>query len=195
MKCECGCGEKVKFGKRFLRGHNLRINNPVDRLEVRKKIRENRRGLACGDRNGMRQIGISDKVRGSKNGMNLPGVREKHKKILVEIGKCWRKEGRWVGDRNPNWQGGLNNEGYPYEFTEDLKEQIRNRDSNICQFCGRTKEQEGRNLPVHHIDYNKENCIPANLITLCTSCNFRANYNRSYWQAIFTEMNCIWLGT
>ena len=39
----------------------------------------------------------------------------------------------------------------------------------------------GKSLTVHHVDYNKENCYKENLITLCMSCNIRANYNRGYW--------------
>ena len=43
-------------------------------------------------------------------------------------------------------------------------------------------------LVIHHIDYNKKNCNLNNLITLCRSCNAKANYNRdwhkSWYQAI-----------
>lgn len=28
MKCECGCGQEVNFGKRFRQGHHARVNNP-----------------------------------------------------------------------------------------------------------------------------------------------------------------------
>jgi len=31
----------------------------------------------------------------------------------------------------------------------------------------------------HHINYNKKNCEPWSLITLCNSCNARANFKRS----------------
>ena len=36
--------------------------------------------------------------------------------------------------------------------------------------------------PVHHIDYDKKNCVSNNLITLCIPCHMKTNYNRSYWQ-------------
>jgi hypothetical protein len=35
----------------------------------------------------------------------------------------------------------------------------------------------------HHIDYNKQNCIPKNIITLYLSCNSVANYNRKWYKA------------
>jgi hypothetical protein len=36
--CECGCGEEVNPGSRFIRGHHVRINNPSNRPEVQKKM-------------------------------------------------------------------------------------------------------------------------------------------------------------
>jgi hypothetical protein len=31
-------------------------------------------------------------------------------------------------------------------------------------------------------------CHPLNLITLCDTCHPKTNYNRKYWQELFTEM-------
>ena len=45
----------------------------------------------------------------------------------------------------------------------------------------------GKNLSVHHIDYNKKNCKEANLITVCQQCNIRANSNRAYWQDFYAS--------
>ena len=42
-----------------------------------------------------------------------------------------------------------------------------------------------RNLHIHHIDYDKLNCKPENLITLCHSCHAKSNYNRDYWFAFY----------
>lgn len=39
----------------------------------------------------------------------------------------------------------------------------------------------GRDIDVHHIDYDRKNCKEYNLIVLCKQCNIRANYNRDYW--------------
>ena len=35
-------------------------------------------------------------------------------------------------------------------------------------------------LCIHHINYNKKDCKPKNLITLCKSCNSKANYDREW---------------
>jgi len=99
------------------------------------------------------------------------------------------KKESFKGPKNPNWKGGLSFLPYPAEFNQDLKYRIRKRDDYTCQNCNIVEEEYlivyGRNLDVHHIDYNKENCRKDNLITLCTSCNVRANYNRSYWKDFF----------
>jgi len=40
----------------------------------------------------------------------------------------------------------------------------------------------------HHIDYNKKNCDPSNIITVCGSCNSRANKDREYWTKFYREI-------
>jgi 5-methylcytosine-specific restriction endonuclease McrA len=45
----------------------------------------------------------------------------------------------------------------------------------------------GKALHVHHIDYNKKNCAPWNLVSTCQWCNLRANKNRKYWQDFYAQ--------
>ena len=96
-----------------------------------------------------------------------------------------------IGENNPNWKGGRSFEPYSHEFNKELKEQIRKRDNYICQNCSMTEEEHlivvGKELSVHHIDYNKENCNKNNLITTCLWCNSRANHNRNYWHNYYQE--------
>ena len=104
----------------------------------------------------------------------------------------WNKNKDFLkGDLNPNWQGGLTSQDYPWDFNEDLKDRIRKRDRYTCKNCGMTEEEHlvvyGRILNVHHIDYIKENIGEINLITLCTPCHIRSNYNRCYWKEKLTE--------
>jgi len=86
---------------------------------------------------------------------------------------------------NPSWKGGISLLPYPFSWTNTLKESIRQRDSYVCQLCGKTQEQEIKEirciLSVHHIDYNKNNLDLNNLISLCRSCNSKVNGNRKYW--------------
>ena len=41
--CECGCSGEVKPGKRFIRGHHVRVNNPFSNSETIVKIVETKR--------------------------------------------------------------------------------------------------------------------------------------------------------
>jgi ribosomal protein L34E len=95
-----------------------------------------------------------------------------------------------IGKLNVNYIDGSSGI-YPVEFNDILKESIRKRDNYTCQNCNMTEEEHiivvGKVLSVHHIDYDKINCKSDNLITLCDSCNLRANYNRSYWKEIYTN--------
>ena len=81
------------------------------------------------------------------------------------------------GPNNCNWNGGSSFEPYCPEWNDrEYKKSILERDNYQCQNpdCWQTSKK----LTVHHIDYDKKNCGPLNLITLCNSCNSRANANR-----------------
>jgi len=80
---------------------------------------------------------------------------------------------------NPNWQGGKSFEPYSVDWTQTLKRSIRERDNYICRICN----QYGSS--VHHKDYDKKNCDPKNLITLCVKCHTKTNHNRDYWLDYF----------
>lgn len=60
---------------------------------------------------------------------------------------------------------------------------IRKWDQYTCQICGKEPA-----ICVHHIDYDKLNCDPKNLITLCRKCHTKTNYNREYWENYFNNL-------
>jgi endogenous inhibitor of DNA gyrase (YacG/DUF329 family) len=88
---------------------------------------------------------------------------------------------------NPNWNGGSSFEPYPLGWTNTFKEQIRFRDKYTCGCCGVSEVEHCRKLDVHHIDYNKNNLSPSNLISLCKACHSRTNGNREYWINYFLK--------
>lgn len=81
---------------------------------------------------------------------------------------------------NPNWRDGISFEPYSVDWTKTLKKSIRQRDKYTCQLCGKEPA-----ICVHHIDYDKKNNNPNNLITLCSSCHSKTNFNRKYWTNYF----------
>jgi len=104
---------------------------------------------------------------------------------IAHTGKC--------GPKASNWQGGIGNLPYPFEFNEEFKELVRERYDHTCMICKLTQEQVGHTLNVHHIDYDKENLDPDNFIPLCNSCHgvTSGKNNRVYWTKVFQMIICI----
>lgn len=117
-------------------------------------------------RNSLSKLGIKRSEESKKN------ISEAHKGLLV-------------GSKHPQWKGGTSYLPYSVDWTKTLKRSIRERDKYTCQVCGR--EQEDKSFHIHHIDYDKKNCDPNNLITLCHKCHMKTNFNRNKWIKIFTK--------
>lgn len=128
---------------------------------------------------------ISDKLKGRKVwNKGLKGWNKGHfvsEETKIKISKTQS------GNKNHNWQGGIWDNPYSVDWTRTLRRSIRERDKYTCQLCN--KQQEDITFCIHHIDYNKENCNPNNLITLCRSCHSKTNCNRKYWTKYFLEVN------
>lgn len=121
-----------------------------------------------------RKIGDSTILR--KNGM----LGKTHSKITKE--KIKKSREKYKGELHPNWKGGISADPYCFEFnSKEFKDFIKERDGNIClnPECNR----KSNNLCVHHIDYNKKNCELDNLITVCNSCNVKANKDREWHES------------
>jgi len=86
------------------------------------------------------------------------------------------------GPNSPAWLGGNLRNLYAWAFNEELKEEVRRRDFYKCQLCGVPQAECKTALSVHHINYNKKDSDPLNLITLCVSCHSRTNMRRQYWK-------------
>lgn len=83
------------------------------------------------------------------------------------------------GSNHPNWQGGVSFEPYCQVWKDkEYKNSIMERDKYEClnPCCKRNTSK----LVIHHINYNKKDCKPSNLITVCNSCNTAANSNRDW---------------
>lgn len=91
------------------------------------------------------------------------------------------KKNKPSGPDNAAWRGGKSFEPYPTEWTPGLRRAIRERDGHRCFVCG-GQNPKGRKLPVHHVDYDKANLEPSNLVALCTSCHAKTNFRREQWR-------------
>lgn len=84
-----------------------------------------------------------------------------------------------TGKNNPNWKGGISCEPYCQVWADkEYKDSIKERDGYKClnPECNKKSDR----LLLHHINYIKKDCRPTNLITICQSCNSKANYNRKW---------------
>lgn len=108
---------------------------------------------------------------GEYNPMFNPNIVEKRRQSAIN-------NGSYVGEKNPNWKGGLEKEGYPWDFNKYLKKQIKERDGYRCQ--NPTCSSEDNHLHIHHIDYDRHNNTTLNLITLCRVCHVRSNARKDF---------------
>lgn len=186
--CICGCGKsfevKINSIKKYINGHNPQIH----KIDCGCFACRNKRGdphksncncMAC------------RMIRGETKGEKCPFYGKKH--TLETRQKMIDNHVDVSSNKNSNWQNGISKLPYSFSFNDELKEQIRKRDNYQCQNpeCNMTEEEHlivyGCNLHVHHINYDKFNCEENNLISLCVSCNIRANYNRYYWEKYYQE--------
>lgn len=119
---------------------------------------------------------------------NLSKASKGKKKSEEHIQKLKEKYPNFVGEKNPNWQNGSSFEEYGVEFNKQKKQQILKRDNYKCQdpnCVGNHKK-----LHIHHIDYNKKNNNPENLITLCNSCHAKTigKNKRNYYVVYYQNM-------
>jgi len=87
------------------------------------------------------------------------------------VGVRFGRDKNCSGEDHFNWKGGISKEPYGSGWANTLKESIRERDNYECQRCGISQEELGGNLSVHHIDDDKKNMNPDNLVCLCRSCH------------------------
>jgi len=98
---------------------------------------------------------------------------------------------RMSGPGNINWGGGLATGIYCGIWRDkEFKFDIRDRDGHKClnPYCNSLSPED---LSIHHINYDKQDCNPKNLITVCRSCNTKANTDRdwhmAWYQAILKQ--------
>jgi hypothetical protein len=129
---------------------------------------------------------ISEKLTGRKTGRSWStGLTKETDPRLASAAR--KKKGMLAGSNHPNWIDGRSYLKYPVEFTKGLRSKINKRDGYACQYCGVSESSYWRKLDTHHIDYDRFNCNELNLITLCHTCNIKANANREHWQRFFTD--------
>lgn len=161
-----------------------------------KEMSDKRKGITWEERLGEEKSNnLKDKFSAMFSGSNNPFYGKKHSnqsKNLIsqnhrdssgELNPMFGKGFLIQGENNPAWQGGISFEEYGLEFNHELKTKIRLRDKFVCFVC------KSNGHIVHHIDYEKKNNDETNLITLCSSCHGKTNFNRDNWIRFFKDKN------
>ena len=189
-ECESKCGTLIpEFDsqgrkRRFVNGHSSRginhvgKNNPMfgkkHSPKTKQLISENRKGIFPSPK--AKQL-MSEKHK---------GIISWNKGLTKETNKSLAKRAENIkGENNPNWQGGIARLPYCPIWTKWFRKEIKERDNFRCQ--NPDCEHKFEKLVVHHIDYDKKNCSTNNLITLCRSCNAKANFNREHWKEFYSN--------
>ena len=102
---------------------------------------------------------------------------------------CWSES--IMGSGNPAWKGGISKELYCQDWTKEFKDFIKERDGYKCMnpYCFH-KTGHAAVLVVHHIDGDKKNCRPENLIILCRSCHGMVSKDSEWHEFWYKAIIC-----
>lgn len=101
-----------------------------------------------------------------------------------------RREGTHSGENCNFWHGGF--DSYRGKNWYHQRKLALERDNNTCMICGKTAEEQGYNMIVHHIvpfrffenDFEKANNL-GNLVCLCHNCH--AKQESHHWYEVPEE--------
>jgi len=161
------------------------MHNMPHTIESKMKISQSRKGkglgFGCQAKN---PFGGKVWNKGLKTGKTHPQCGIQKGTIPPNKGKHFVHSGSFkAGELHRNFNNWSSVKPYSIEWTKKFKEKIRIRDKYTCRICDKVNSKH-----VHHIDYNKDNCDPNNLVTLCASCHMKTNFNRDYWKGVFSEV-------
>lgn len=179
--CKCGCGGHVNPGRSFLMGHSghkfasgeLNPNSSGLSKQHRERISKSHKGKI---------VSQETRRRMSESKLGNPGYwKGRHhstetKAKLSELNKGktpWNKGKTGVYSDETRIlisisQMRCRKDGYCDAWSDsDFKDDFT---KNYCEDCGRSK-RDGWKMNLHHKDFDRRNCHPDNLETLCVRCH------------------------
>lgn len=162
--CACGCGKPTKWiskdskWQKYVVGHYRPAKSYHDAEWLRTEYIEKLRSV--------------DDI-AKQFSVNVSAIIKSMKKHGIErrtTSETLIMRGSMRGENNPAWKGGVANWDYAYNW-KTLSKKIKDRDNWTCQLCGETRKRWNHHLHVHHIDEDKTNNHPHNLVSLCSTCH------------------------
>jgi len=176
-KCECGCGKRVTWNKRKKEWNKRLVGHHERTKEMRKQLSNSLKKSSFFHTYNKTKEHSEKVIKSNQNRIVSELTKEKISTTLT--GRIQSKEsnikrsitaidnGSHRGKNNASWKGGISPRKDIGEWTKISKE-IKKRDNYTCKKCGTQK-----NIDVHHIDFDKHNHEPLNLISLCRKCHMK----------------------
>jgi len=136
-----------------------------------------------------------EKMRGTR-GTNAREPNPMFGKVLskeTRIKQSCAKQGISISE----FDGFKRAEFYCELWNGEFRERVLGFFGYVCMYpgCGKTQEEEGRRLSVHHVNYDKQTCCRENeevssrkFVTLCNRHNLAVNYDRELWERYFIDL-------
>lgn len=142
-RCKCGCGKITNCGKKYVRGHN--------RLGC-KHSKESKKVMSLAKQNMSEETKRKISLAGMGNKNMLGFKHSDETKIKISLSKLQQCD--------------LN-----YEYCDAWRDRSFSNDlrKNYCENIN--CEDKSKKLNNHHINLNKKDCRPVNIMTLCVSCH------------------------
>ncbi|MBC8458288.1 MAG: hypothetical protein H8D67_09870 [Deltaproteobacteria bacterium] len=172
--CKCGCGKEVSWNRAYTggkwnayhKGHYQQKRQYHNKEWIYNEYHIKLRTLQeIADQFDVGPTAIRDAMKKLK----IP-TRTTQQSLLL------RKS--VAGNKNPAWKGGIANWDYCSDWKSRSKA-IKDRDQWTCQLCKDCRKRWNHNLHVHHIDEDKTNNHPTNLISLCDQCHKPIHGNKN----------------
>ena len=190
--CLCGCGQEIENDRNYVHGHNTKNKGWGHKMSDvgRNNISSSHKGKTAWNKGLTKEDErVAKNAKAISSSLKGRPWEDVYGKESAEI-KREQQSKALLGESSHFWLGGKSFEPYTLDFNAKIKRFVKNRDGR-CMNCNVSTDdlrELKRKICAHHIDYNKLNSFPQNLVCLCSKCHSPTNQNRQHWTVFFQSM-------